>query len=104
MSTVPGCDVTPVQQHFKGSTSNLSLSLLSFLFLSFSLSFFQSVFLSIFLSLSSLSLSLSPLFLSSLFLSSLFLFILPSPLSSLLFPSRQRTLYKALINKHGVQL
>ena len=28
----------------------------------------------------------------------------PSTHSSLLFPSRQQTLYKALINKHGVQL
>ena len=75
-------------------TLSLLLSLLPLLFpflflscLSFSLFFF---FFSCSFSFSS---SCSCSFLSS-----------PSTHSSLLFPSRQQTLYKALINKHGVQL
>ena len=64
---------------------------LIFLFLS-SFSFSFSLAPSLTLALA-LVLSLSPL--SS---------FLPSTHSSLLFPSRQQTLYKALINKHGVQL
>ena len=82
----------------KLGTLSLSCSL-SFLF---SFPFFFSL---IFLFLSSFSFSLAPslalaLVLSLFLLSSFF----PSTHSSLLFPSRQQTLYKALINKHGVQL
>ena len=79
---------------------SLALSPSSSLSLSFSLSFF-------FFSSSSFSFSLAPsltlalaLILSLSLLSSFF----PSTHSSLLFPSRQQTLYKALIKKHGVQL
>ena len=80
----------------KLDTLSLSCSL-SFLF---SFPFFFSL---IFLFLSSFSFSFShvpSLVLSLSLLSSFF----PSTHSSLLFPSRQQTLYKALINKHGVQL
>ena len=68
----------------------LSLSLIFLLLSSFSFSFSLAPSLTLALALV-LSLSL----LSSFF---------PSTHSSLLFPSRQQTLYKALINKHGVQL
>ena len=61
----------------------------------------------LFLSYLSFSFSLAPsltlalaLVLSLSLLSPFF----PSTHSSLLFPSRQQTLYKALINKHGVHL
>ena len=85
-------------------TLSLSLSLVlspsSSLSISFSLIY-------LFLSSFSFSLSLAPfltlalaLVLSLSLLSSFF----PSAHSSLHFPSRQQTLYKALINKHGVQL
>ena len=86
----------------------LSLSCsLSFLFsFPFAFPFFFSLNF-LFLSPFSFSFSLAPsltlalaLVLSLSLLSSFF----PSTHSSLLFPSRQQTLYKALINKHGVQL
>ena len=72
---------------------SLALSLLPLLFLFLFLSY-----LSFFLA-PSLTLALA-LVLSLSLLSSFF----PSTHSSLLFPSRQQTLYKALINKHNVQL
>ena len=84
------------------SYGTLSLSCsLSFLFsfpYFFSLIFYFSLLLSFSLA-PSLILALA-LVLSLSLLSSFF----PSTHSSLLFPSRQQTLYKALINKHGVQL
>ena len=69
------------------SSLSLSFTLLSF--------FFSLLFLFPFLLLLLLLLLLFFLFLLSSF---------PSTHSSLLFPSRQQSLYKALINKHGVQL
>ena len=73
------------------SSLSLSFSLLSF--------FFSLLFLFLFSLAPSLTLALA-LVLSLSLLSSFF----PSTHSSLLFPSRQQTLYKALINKHSVQL
>ena len=87
----------------------LSLSCsLSFLFsFPFAVPFFFSL-LSLFFSLLFLFLFLLLLLLPLLLLLLFLLFLLssffPSTHSSLLFPSRQQTLYKALINKHGVQL
>ena len=69
---------------------SLSLSFSLSLFLSFSLSLFLSILFFLFLAL-----SLSFLFFPSSVLSSSF---------SSLFPSRQQTLCKALINKRDVQL
>ena len=78
----------------------LSLLPLLFPFLFPLLSFFFSRLFSFSFSLvPSLTLALA-LVLSLSLLSSFF----SSTHSSLLFPSRQQTLYKALINKHGVQL
>ena len=68
------------------------------LFLSFSLSLFLSILFFLFLALS-LFLSCSFLLLSCLPLS-----LLSSSSFSSLFPSRQQTLCKALINKRDVQL
>ena len=80
---------------------SLSLSLLFFSFPFFlSLNF---LLLSSFYFSFSLAPSLAPSLALALVLSLLSSFF-PSTHSSLLFPSRQQTLYKALINKHGVQL
>ena len=78
--------------HVLSPSSSLSLafSLLSF--------FFSFIFLFLFLLL------LILLLLLLLFFLFLFFLFFPSTHSSLLFPSRQQTMYKALINKQGVQL
>ena len=59
----------------------------------------------LFLSSFCFSFSLAPsLTLALALVLSLLFFLLSSLLLTLLFPSRKQTLYKALINKHGVQL
>ena len=81
-------------------TISLLLSLLPLLFFFFSLIF-------LFLFSFSFSFSLAPsltLALALVLSLSLFSTFFPSTRSSLLFPSRQQTLYKALNNEHGVQL
>ena len=78
---------------------SLSLSLSCSLSFLFSFPFFFSLLFLFFSLAPSHTLALA-LVLSLSLLSSFF----PSTHSSLLFPSRQQALYKALINKHGVQL